>query len=143
VTVTPAVFGVIDVDVVRPVLLLAPTRKSLSADPGVPDGLGLDRFQCYLVKGAKTRVDDVVITDQFGSITEDVKRPFRLCVPADANGGPILHTDNALMCYVIRPARKPRFTGRGPLFVHDQFQARTIAIKKPTELCVPATVTVP
>jgi hypothetical protein len=143
VQVTPTGFDAIDVDVIRPVLLLAPTRKSTSADPGVADGLGLNHFQCYAVKGAKTRADDLNVVDQFGALTEDVKRPFRLCVPADKNGEGILHGDQALMCYVIRPARRPRFTGRAPLFVHDQFGARTIGIKRPTELCVPASVTLP
>ncbi len=141
--VTAVGFGAIEVDVIRPVLLFAPARKSLSADPGVPAGLGLDHFQCYVVKGAKTRADGVHVRDQFGELTEDVKRPFRLCVPADKNGEGILHPTQALICYTIRPARRPRFTGRAPLFVHDQFGARTIGIKRPTELCVPATVTTP
>jgi hypothetical protein len=95
------------------------------------------------VKGAKTRADDLPVRDQFGELTEDVKRPFRLCVAADKNGEGILHGSEALMCYAIKPARRPRFTGRAPLFIHDQFASRTIGIKRPTELCVPATMTNP
>jgi len=132
-------FGTIDVNVIRPVLVMTPTRKSLETDPGAPGAIGLDHFQCYHVVGGKTRVDDLDVTDQFGALVLDVKRPFRLCIATSKNDEPIADASAALSCYRIRQ-EKPRFPGRDPVFVHDQFGAREIAVKRPTELCVPATV---
>jgi hypothetical protein len=135
-------FGTIDADVLRPVLLLTPTRKSLTADPG-PPGADLDHFQCYHVEGARQRANDLSVVDQFGSLTVDVKRPLRLCLPASKNEEGIVEGSRALMCYRIRNQRPPQFPGRNPLFVHDQFGPRAIRMKRPTELCVPSTIQVP
>jgi hypothetical protein len=134
------VFGTITPDLIHPILLLAPTRKSLETDPGPPDGLGLDHFQCYHVKNAQTRRHDVQVTDQFGTLTVAVKRPYRVCVPADKNGEGIVDGDQGLTCYRLRPAHRPRFAGRAPVFVHDQFGLREIAIKRAVELCLPSTI---
>ncbi len=133
-------FGALDVDLVRPVLLMTPTRKSLQGDPGAPDGIGLDPFACYHVVGAKRREAGLTVTDQFGALALDIKRPFRICVAASKNGEPVGAPDAALVCYRVRPERAPRFPGADPVFVHDQFGPREITVKRPTELCVPATV---
>ncbi len=131
-------FGTIDVDVKRPVLLLNPTLTSESGDPGAP-GADLDHFQCYHVEGAKQRLSGVLVHDQFGELTVDVKRPLRLCAPVDLGQG-VIDGSRALMCYRVRAKRPPQFPGRDPLFVHDRFGPRQITMKRPTELCVPSTV---
>jgi hypothetical protein len=137
-----AVLEPIDINLIRPKLLLTPALKSTSGDPGAPSGIGLDHFQCYHATGARTRVEDVSVVDQFGPLQVDVKRPSFVCLAADKNGEGIVSPGTALACYRIRPERRPRFTGRDPLFVHDQLGLFEIAIKRPTELCVPSMVTV-
>lgn len=135
--------GTIDVDFIRPRLLMTPTHKSLTADPGAPGDIALDHFQCYHVVGAKARRDGLAVADQFGALQVDVKRPSHVCLAAGKNGEPIRTPGAALACYRVRPERRPRFTGRAPLFVHDQFGPREIGIKRPTELCLPSAVDLP
>src|SRR6185369_16747121 len=75
-------FGTTTVALTRPILLMVPSAKSLVAPPA-PIQPGVDHFQCYGVTNARTRVDDVQVTDQFGTLTLDIKRPSRLCVAVD------------------------------------------------------------
>ncbi len=133
------VFGTIDADVLRPVLLYTPTRKSLEADPGPPPA-DLDHFQCYAVEGARQRASDLAVVDQFGNLSVDVKKPLWLCAPADKNGGGIVDGSRGLMCYRVRNRRPPQFPGRDPVFVHDQFGPREVRMQRPTELCIPSTI---
>jgi hypothetical protein len=134
-------FGAITVEVIRPVLLMLPTRKSRDGDPGAPTGIERPPVQCYATKGGRTRRDDVTVTDQFGSLVIDVKAPFRLCTAASLSGGDA--GVDALMCYRVRQTTKPRFKLTVPLFVHDVFAARDIVIKQPTEVCIRSTVQLP
>jgi len=133
-------FGPITVQVVRPDILMVPSAKSLVAPPGAPGNLLTNHFQCYGVKGGRTRVDNVEVTDQFGTLTVDIKKPVRLCTAADKNGEGIFDPTGNIMCYQARPARRPRFKGPDPIFIHNQFGPDQIGITRPTELCVPSTV---
>lgn len=90
--------------------------------------------------GAKRREAGLTVTDQFGTLHLDIKRPFRVCLAVAKNGEPVGSPDAALACYRVRKERKPHFPGADPVFVHGQFGPREIAMKRPTELCVPATV---
>ena len=47
------------------------------------------------------------VVDQFASQVLDIKKPARLCVPADKNDEGILDPVSHLMCYQVRPARTP------------------------------------
>src|SRR5262249_33781037 len=47
-----------------------------------------DHFQCYEIKPqAFPQIPNVSVVDQFGSHTETVRFPHRLCAPADKNNG--------------------------------------------------------
>src|SRR5262245_33794859 len=46
---------------------------------------GLDHFQCYEVKPAFFANQSVTVRDQFGTITEQVRYPHRLCNPTNKN----------------------------------------------------------
>jgi hypothetical protein len=135
-------FGTVTVLVARPKELLVPSAKSLV---GPPPPLGtpvVDHFKCYIVKGAKQRVSGVEVEDEFGSLTEDLKKPYRLCVGVDVNGGGVLDPTAALLCYKLHLAQgtPPFFGPPGPVFVNDEFQATEYTVHHEREFCVPATV---
>ena len=122
-------FGSLTLDVVKPLTLQVPTAKSLSAPPPAPVDPAPDHFQCYRVRtasGAPRFVPrpGVAIEDQFGARTVTVKKPKRLCVPANKNGeapGAETHPDH-LLCYQIKETSEPRFAvdheGDGPERIH-------------------------
>ncbi len=134
-------FGTITVDLVRPELLLVPSAKSLTGTPPPLDPVTIDHFQCYRVTRARTRVKDIPVVDQLGSLKVDVKRPRRLCVPVDKNGetpGAAQHA-GVLACYDSRVASASQpFIGPHHLFVANQFGEVTLDRLRPAELCVPS-----
>ena len=135
-------FGTIVGDLVKPDWLFVPSSKSLTFPPPAPNE-GVDHFLCYkIARFAKTRLSGIVVDDQFGTLTLDIKRPTRICVPANKNGEGILDTAANLACYEVRKnPRLPRFVGPAPIFVDTQFDRPTqIEITRPTELCVPSVV---
>jgi cysteine-rich repeat protein len=133
-------FGAITVDLVRPDMLLVPSAKSLSAPPSPLIGATLDHFQCYRTRGGRTRVDNVTIADEFGTVTVDVKRPVRLCVPVDKQGEGIDDPTAHLMCYEVRLPSKAPFAPAGTVFIQNQFGADRFEAARPRELCIPATL---
>ncbi len=138
-------FGTLSLDMRKPLTLQVPTAKSHTATPAEPVGPALDHFQCYKVKTSKGTAKfvprpGVTLQDQFGAMTVLVKRPRRLCVPADKNGespGAENHPDH-LLCYQIKQTSMPRFAPVGGLYTNNQFGPERIDAKKPRELCVPA-----
>jgi hypothetical protein len=97
----------------------------------------VDHFKCYRVRRARTRVPDLTVTDQFGTLTVDVKRPSRFCVPADKNAEGINDPVSHLMCYRVR-TRPRRQTPGDTIFVANQFEENPIILTGPRELCVPS-----
>lgn len=134
-------FGTTNVTVVRPILLMVPSAKSLD---GVPPPItpSIDHFQCYVVRNARTRAKKITVTDQFGTLTLDVKRPSRLCTAVDKRGEGLINPDDNLMCYEIRSSSGTRrFTGpAGDVFINNQFGTDTLKVTRPTELCIPSVV---
>ncbi len=119
---------------------MVPTAKSLDAPPD-PLSNGIDHFKCYRVVRARQRVAGIAIEDQFGALTVNVKRPSRLCVAVNKNQEGVSDLNSALMCYQVKQASRPRFTGKGPIFLANQFGHDTpLAVTRPTELCVPSTI---
>src|SRR5262249_37255655 len=82
-------FGTIKLDVVRPDILLVPTLKTLQQPgPGPLTDPAVDHFQCYKVKRSKgspkfQKILGVKVQDQFGTVTDDLIKPIRLCAPAN------------------------------------------------------------
>jgi hypothetical protein len=134
-------FGTLAVDVIRPMMLLVPTAKSLLGPPPPLAPPAVDHFKCYHVKRARLRRSGDTIQDQFGSLRVDVKRPKYLCVPADKNGSGIMNGTDHLTCYQVRPARP--FPRPGGVFINNQFGENTIRVTRPTELCLPSLKTLP
>ena len=108
-------------DVKKPLSLQVPTAKSLTVSPPAPAAPAVDHFQCYSVKPARNTakfpgVRGVTLADQFGTVSVDVRRLRRLCVPTNKNGeepGAENHLDQ-LLCYrIVRPVgRASRGAGR-------------------------------
>lgn len=139
------VFGTIDLTVTRPILFMVPGAKSLSAPPA-PITPAIDHFQCYAIASAgKLQVPGLVVTDQFTTQTLDIKRPSRLCVAANKKSEGFIDESAALMCYEVRTASgtSPFRGPDGPVYINNQFGPDVLKVTRPTELCVPSTVTPP
>jgi hypothetical protein len=137
-------FGTITVQVVRPEMLLVPSAKSLSAPPPPLSPPHIDHFECYRIAGGRQRAPGVHVVDEFGTLTLDLKMPYRLCVPADVRGGGIPDPTANLLCYKVRVTPgTPLFHGPGtPVFINDELQAVAFnQVKHVKELCVLSTVT--
>jgi hypothetical protein len=135
-------FGTLTLAALKPTALQVPSAKSLVAFPPPPAAPGVDHFACYKIKLA-TRfhpVSGVVLQDQFGTRTVDVRKPRRLCAPVNKNNeAPGAETHLAhLLCYQIKQTSLPKFTAVSPLYVANQFGQETLAARSPRELCVPA-----
>jgi uncharacterized repeat protein (TIGR01451 family) len=128
-------FGAVVVDLVRPDYLLVPSAKSLIAPPAPLGGATIDHFKCYHVRGRFRRAG-ITIADQFGSLTVDIKRPTRLCVPVSSDGAPIIDAAAHLLCFETRPASRVAAAGR--IFVNNEFGDEELRAYRPTELCVPS-----
>jgi len=138
-------FGALVVDVVRPARLLVPSAKSLSGPPPALASASLDHFQCYKIRrtagSPRFASRQVTITTQLETATAvTVRKPLRLCAPADKNGespGAETHPDH-LMCYRTRSAGGPPPT---QVFIHNQFGPQTYLLGNTRrELCVAARV---
>jgi hypothetical protein len=135
-TVTNAL-GTAVVKVAKPDRLLIPTAKSLVAPPG-PLAAPIDHFKCYRLSTARTRASGLAVTDQFGSIVVDVKKPLHLCLAASTDGAPVPDPGASLMCYQVRgsrPAAPPPL-----VFTHDMFGPDQYGFFGPRDLCFPSTV---
>jgi hypothetical protein len=133
-------FGSVVVDLVKPDYLLVPSAKSLTGPPAPLVNPATDHFKCYRVRSAKTQVLGLVLTDQFGTLTYDVKKPLRLCVAADKNFEGVPDPSAALLCYKGRQVSLPTFRGITPIYINDQFGAVTTSVDHLREFCVPSLV---
>jgi len=134
-------FGSISVDLRKPKELLVPSAKELASSgvsPTAPANPAIDHMKCWDVKGARTR-GDVTSTDQFGDLLVEIKKPARLCAPADANGTPINDPAIHLMCYRVKTNPRKLLAG-SDLLVANQFENVRVVLSGPREICVPSRV---
>ncbi len=147
-------FGTLLVDTITPDRLLVPAATDLTspASPPAPGGHDVDHFRCYKVKMTKghrfTAIPGVSVVDQFnesliGSLGRpklfDVKKPTRLCAPADKNGEGIKDEGRHLMCYQVTKARnEPKHVPVHGVHVADQFGPEELNTITEEELCVPS-----
>ena len=138
--------------------MLVPSAKSLGDGGATPlASTGLDHFKCYKAKVAKAKKGQgpfpvfartsVTLTDQFGGpLLFDLKKPSRLCAPADKNGenpDAPSHTDH-LVCYQAKltkqKPKQPKFVAQ-TVSTANQLGAEVLRAKSVEELCVPSTAT--
>jgi hypothetical protein len=106
----------------------------------------IDNFQCYDVReSTETRErfrngPMVTIEDQFGTIEAQIRRPRRVCAPADVENdiGQIPNSEYHLVCYDLRVVTRPQFELRDAVHITHQFGGDILRLRKPTFLCVPA-----
>jgi len=135
-------FGSLTVDLTKPDYLKVPSAKSVTGPPAPLVDPTLNHFKCYKVKHGIRRIPLVTIVDEFGPLNLQVRKGFRLCVPADKNGEGINDPQIPLMCYVVKPAigEPPFKSSVAPVYVNNQFGQSTYRVDHRRELCVPATL---
>lgn len=131
-------FGTFVLDVVKPDLLLVPSAKSHDSTPPQPTAPAVDHFKCYKTARARGRVDAVTVQDQFGTLTVDLRKPVRLCIPADKNGEGIQDAAALLLCHKARVSRHTSPFTPLTVFTNNQFGGLVAPVQKPRELCIPA-----
>ena len=134
-------FGAFTVDLVRPDYMMVPTTKSLTEIPPAPVDSWVDHFKCYAVRGSQSRTENIKVDDQFGTLHVDLKRPVRVCAPANKNDedpDAPTHPDH-LMCFKVRITPKtPRPHLPELVFTQNQFRPDTYRPYGLRELCVPS-----
>jgi hypothetical protein len=95
----------------------------------------LDHFQCYEVKPAFFAGLTVTVQDQFGTLTETIRYPHRLCAAANKNGEGIQDPTHHLVGYRTKPSP---FTKRLRQTLVDQFGTQLLDVVRPDVLDVPS-----
>ncbi len=132
-------FGSIEADIIKPEFLFVPSAKDLAVQPPPPMNPPLDHFKCYRMRHARTQVANVAITDQFGSLNLNVRRPLRLCVAANKNNEGVFDPTSVLTCYQTKLAPGTIPTTAPPsVFVTNQFGPQRFDTFRPVEFCVPS-----
>lgn len=141
-------FGTLHVDVLKPMGLFLPSAKNLVSSPPPLVSPITDHYSCYKAKVTSgtprfTPLLGVTSTDQFGSLTENLKKPTQLCVPANVNNqepGAESHVV-VLLCYQAkRPSIAPKFTAVSPVFVNNDYGPLTLNAVVNNQICVPALI---
>lgn len=135
------VFGTRTAEVLRATDLCAPADKN-GEDPDAPGSANyLATYQ--LKQGSFARISGRQVTNQFGSITLDIRQPRSLLVPSSfGDSGPPSSPDAEFLshfaCYDVRVASgTPRFQPR-TVSVKSEFEDIDLVVRRPTQLCVPA-----
>jgi hypothetical protein len=134
--------GLLAVDTTKPDRLLVPAAKDLAEPPAPPAEPAFDHLKCYKVKPSKgfpklPKGTTAQVADQFAAArTFAVKKPSRLCVPADKNGEGVQHPDVGLACFKAAPAKgQPKHEKRAGVFLAQQFGVEQLDTVKEEELC--------
>lgn len=132
--------------------LLVPSAKDPNGMPDELDNVQINHFKCYDTKYYKfepkwEKKRTVTLTDQFGSMTMELKKPRQLCLPAekihDDVTSEIPSEENYLLCYDLKKIKgEPKFKKQN-VFVNNQFGPDELEVKKPKKLCVPSEVVLP
>jgi len=97
----------------------------------------LDHFQCYEVKPAFFSQVTVHVTDQFGTLTETLRYPHRLCAPANKNNEDPTAPSHPNHLAGYRTKAVSGFTKRTGQTLVDQFGTQLLDVVRPDNLLVP------
>jgi hypothetical protein len=120
--------------------LCAPSDKR-GEDPTAPQTP--QHLAGFPSKSAAFRLENQVVTNQFGTLTLDIKRRVFLMVPTakDLESQPpaLLNPTSHFQCYLVgRSGGSPRFERLRDVPVADQFGSHVVDLIRPRYLCVPA-----
>jgi hypothetical protein len=148
--------GELSVDTIKPDGLLVPAAKCIDEPPGAcpnplpppePAGHAVDHYKCYRVVVSEgkefTPILGVAVGDQFTNPAKllDLKKPTRLCAPADRDSEGIKNADLHLMCYEVKPARgQARRLPTTGLHVSNEFGEERLDTTKEQDICVPSEI---
>jgi hypothetical protein len=137
-------FGSLQMTVVQPVSLCAPSIKSKPGVKPVPlkPVQRIDHYVCYSIDPAgqgtpSTLSRTVNLVDQFGRERVTVATAVQLCAPVSKDGGRVFDKETHLLCYRIRHAAGPAPVSH-KVRVKNQFGAALETVVKPATLCVPS-----
>ncbi|MEW6271003.1 MAG: hypothetical protein AB1689_17100, partial [Thermodesulfobacteriota bacterium] len=144
-------FGSVRVNLRKAERLSAPTAVSTVAPPGAPLPPDPDHLTCYKVAPAPGTpkflpILGVPVRDQLGTLTVDLRRPARLCTPADVNGLDPGAPGHALqlLCYQAKTSSgTPRFVKRSNVFTGNGLGSAQVDLLALAEVCVPSTIVTP
>lgn len=136
-------FGQLTIDVVKPERMMVPSATDPSAPPTAPGSPAMDVFTCYKIKTSGgtakfTPVIGAVVETALGTVTMDMVKPAKVCIPTSVQGGPTgaeTHRDH-LTCYKAKP-RSTFATGR--VYTANALSSTDVLdLRKPFEVCVPS-----
>ncbi len=123
------------------------------ANPVDDQGAGINvpevHLECYRIKDSKTLPAQVKfagasvqVANAFGTLTLDVRKPTRLCLPSAKNplttATPLpAHQVDHFKCYKVRVARGTSKFAERTVSLADQFETKQTTVKKPAEICNP------
>lgn len=145
-------FGEIMIDTVRPDGVMVPSATSLAGpvDPLDTFEHAIDSQICYTVKLSRqanrfTTISRVPVLDEFNRPRLlDIRKPTRLCNPADRDFNGIVNPDLHLMCYQVSPsAGQARFVATTGINVNNDYGPDILDTSGEDELCVESTLATP
>jgi hypothetical protein len=133
--------GVHVLAVQRPDALFVPSTKVLGSGGAPPYvGTAVRHYACYRARqsGFVPPAGSIGVIDQFRIVPYEIRRPVKLCLPADKNGeDPQAPGDPALLlCYRVRGPK----LARTPVSTNDQIRPETLDVLRARELCLPAVI---
>ncbi len=135
--------GSFTVDTKKTNSLMVPSAKSVAPapPPGALSSTLVDHYRCVKAKyGASSEQATglvVGVDDQFGTDNDlEVKKPTKLCIATDANGGGVNRPNDHLLCFKVKPTTKHKPVG---VQTNDPFGSSTFDLKGEFELCLPST----
>lgn len=124
----------------RPDSLLVPSSKVLGSGGAPPFAGTIRHYTCYRARqsGFVPPGAGVGVGDQFRNATYQIRRPVKLCMPADKNGeDPSAPADpGVLVCYRLRG---PKFS-RTAVSTNNQIRPESLDVLRARELCVPGAI---
>lgn len=124
----------------RPDTLLVPSSKVLGSGGAPPYAGSIRHYTCHRARqsGFVPPAAGVDVGDQFRSATYQIRRPARLCMPADKSGEDPSAPDDpvVLVCYRVRG---PRFV-RTTVSTNNQTGPEALDVRQARELCVPGAI---
>src|SRR5262245_13269363 len=105
--------------------------RTASADPPLPP---LDHFECYEIKPGFFVNTTATVQDQFGTMSEMIRFPHRLCNPTNKNNEGITDPADHLAGYVVNA---PKFTKMTNQTIQNQFGTTLVDVVRPDLLMVP------